>query len=394
MSSVTKQANGTWRARYRDPDGRSRSKNFDRRFDAERFLELIGSSKSQGDFIDPQRGRVLVQAWAERWWKTTVKLRPTSRQSYRKLLDNHVLPAFGDRQVASIDFMDVEDFIAAKLAGGHGPKQVRQMVSVMSLVMKSAMLGRARNDNPAKGHTVPMPSRRIRQGDVFTMDQLRRFVDNVRDPYKPAVWLMAFTGIRPSELCGLKVRAIDFQRSVVEIDTTLTPVGAYDGHRYELVEGPPKTDAGDRNVPIPAWLTQDIAAMLAARRARRNQPAGPNDWLFESVRGGKPLNRDKFRRWVVLPALRAAGLPTDFRTYDLRHTHASLLIDLGASPLEVAHRLGQTDATMVLRVYGHLFEGAQEALTDKLDALHGKTMRAARKGGPQVVNIARASTSA
>ena len=77
------------------------------------------------------------------------------------------------------------------------------------------MLGRARNDNPAKDHTVPMQSRKIRQGDVFTMEQARRFVDNVRDPYKPAAWLLIFAGLRPSELCGLRVGSIDFVRNSV-----------------------------------------------------------------------------------------------------------------------------------------------------------------------------------
>jgi len=330
-----------------------------------------------------------VSEWAERWWKTTVKLRPSTRKTYRYLLDTHVLPAFGDWQVAALDFMSVEDFIADRLTEGHGPKQVREMVSILSLIMKAAMLGRARNDNPAKDHTVPMPSRKIRQGDVFTMEQLRRFVENIRDPYKPAAWILIFTGIRPSELCGLKVSAIDFQRNVVEIDRTLTPVGGFDGNAYELVEGPPKTDAGDRNIPIPAWLTEEISTMLAERNQRTGRLVESGDWLFQSIRSEKPLNRDKFRKWVILPALRAAGLPAEFRTYDLRHTHASLLIDMGASPLEVAQRLGQTDATMVLRVYGHLFDGAQEALTSKLDALHGKTMRDAPASTGDVLAIGR-----
>jgi integrase len=84
---------------------------------------------------------------------------------------------------------------------------------------------------------------------------------------------------------------------------------------------------------------------------------------------GRPVNRDtfSFRAKVVRPALRAAGLPTEFRTYDLRHTHASLLIDSGANVLAVAQRMGHTDPSLTLRVYGHLFEGVQEELTEALD---------------------------
>lgn len=78
---------------------------------------------------------------------------------------------------------------------------------------------------------------------------------------------------------------------------------------------------------------------------------------------------------IIRPALRAAGLPETWPTYDLRHAHASLLIDAGASSLDVAHRMGHTDPTVTLRVYGHLFPGRQEELTDKLDALRAETQR-------------------
>jgi hypothetical protein len=90
----------------------------------------------------------------------------------------------------------------------------------------------------------------------------------------------------------------------------------------------------------------------------------------------------------VRPALKAAGLPETLRTYDLRHSHASLLIDLGASPLAVAQRLGHSDPAMTLRVYGHLFAGVQEGLTERLDALRETTANVA--SGAVVVELSEA----
>jgi integrase len=90
-------------------------------------------------------------------------------------------------------------------------------------------------------------------------------------------------------------------------------------------------------------------------------------------RAGKPLNRDKFRETVIRPALVAAGLPADIRTYDLRHGHASMLIDLGANVLAVAQRMGHSDPGVTLREYGHLFEGVQERLSEQLDQLRENT---------------------
>lgn len=92
-----------WRARYRDADGRERSESFERRVDAERFLERVGADIQRGEWIDPALRRARFSQWAEDWWATTVKLRPNTRRGYWLLLQNHVLPYFGERRTAAID---------------------------------------------------------------------------------------------------------------------------------------------------------------------------------------------------------------------------------------------------------------------------------------------------
>jgi integrase len=275
--------------------------------------------------------------------------------------------------MGAIDYMDVERFIAEKLTDGSlGPKKIRECLSVVSLVMKAAVQSGARRDNPAAGHQVTVRRKRIRQGDVLGMTEVHMLVEHVRDPYKPAVWLLVLTGMRPAELCGLRVRSVDFVRHTVSITETLLPVSAYGDQRLQLIAGPPKTDAGDRCVPIPVWLCEEIAATLAARAQQRGKGIDPGEPLFIN-RVGKPLNRDKFRETVVRPALRAAGLDERIRTYDLRHGHASMLIDLGANVLAVAQRMGHSDPGVTLREYGHLFEGVQERLSEQLDQLRQAT---------------------
>jgi integrase len=284
-----------------------------------------------------------------------------------------VLPEFGDRSLASLDFMDVERFVATKLAEGRlGPKKIRDCVSVVSLVMQAAVRSGARRDNPAAGHHVPVRRRRIRQGDVPTMSDVQALIDQVRDPYKPAVWLLVLTGMRPAELCGLRVRSVDFVRNLVSIRETLLPVSAYADQRLTLVSGPPKTDAGDRTIPIPQWLCDQLTGMLATRASQRGTRVEPVEPVFVN-RVGKPLNRDKFRETVIRPALVAAGLPPGTRTYDLRHAHASMLIDLGANVLAVAQRMGHSDASVTLREYGHLFAGVQERLTEQLEEFRARS---------------------
>jgi integrase len=370
---IDKRPSGRWQARYRDPEGRLRSQTFDRKADAEGFLTRTDADIQRGEWIDPALRRVRFEEWAELWWVTTVRLRPTTSRGYWQTLHNYVLPYFGHRHLAAIDYMDVERFIAAEFEQGElGPKKIRDCVSVVSLVMKAAVRSGARRDNPAAGHHVTVRRRRVRQGDVLGMEQVHALVEHVRDPYKPAIWLLVLTGMRPAELCGLKVRSVDLARHRVSITETLLPVSAYADQPLTLVTGPPKTDAGDRAIPIPPWLSEQLAASLAARAAQRTIPIGQDEPLFVN-RVGKPLNRDKFRETVIRPALVATGLPATTRTYDLRHAHASMLIDLGANVLAVAQRTGHSDPSVTLREYGHLFEGVQEDLSEQLDRLRAAT---------------------
>jgi integrase len=376
-------ANGRYRARYRDRNGRSRSQTFDLKKDAQDFLDDASTDTRRGDFIDPQKRRESFDHWADRWWATTVKLRPTTRRGYWGVLDRHVRPYFTGMKLADVDYADVEDFIADRLGAGLSPKYVRQALSVLSLIFKLAVKSRVRRDNPAADHGLTVRSRKIREGDVLDMTQAQKLIEHVKDPYKPAVWLLLLTGMRPAELCGLKVGSVDFARHTVHVYDTLLPVHKYADEAYQAaVPGGPKTDAGDRSIPIPAWLANELAAMLAERAQRLGHTVMPADSPLFITPKGHPLHRDRFRQSVVRPALVAAGLPEKLRTYDLRHSHVSLLIDQGANVLAVAQRTGHTDPAMTLRVYGHLFEGVQKHLTRQLDEL-----RAATAGQPTEADV-------
>jgi integrase len=235
--------------------------------------------------------------------------------------------------------------------------------------MKAAVRARIIRENPASGHNVKVTRQR---GQVLPLDQLHRLVEHTRDDYRLAVIVLIYTGMRPSELCGLRVRHLDMLKGAVHVCETLTPVGS------RLVPGTTKTDQ-ERVIPLPPFVTELFAAHLAGRVDQLRRPLCGDEYVFTGVKG-TPLNRDFLRKGVLVPALRAAGLPEDFRTYDLRHAHASQLIDMGASPLAIKERLGHADVLTTFRRYGHLFQGVQERLTAQLEEAHRQAVAAVPAG--------------
>jgi integrase len=244
---------------------------------------------------------------------------------------------------------------------------------VLSQVMKGAIRAKVVRENPAAGHHLKVARQ---HGQVLPLSDLVRLVEHTREDYRTAVLVLVYSGLRPSELCGLRVGRLDVLRGTVHVCETLTPVDS------KLVAGPTKTDQ-QRVVPLPRFLCDLLGAHLALRRVQVGRDLVADDYVFVGVTGA-PLHRQFLRNHVVRPALRKAGLPEDFRTYDLRHAHASQLIEMGASPLAVKERLGHADVLTTFRRYGHMFEGVQQRLAAELDEAH----RQAVERAPQVIDLA------
>lgn len=353
-----------WKARYTDPAGKDRSRTFPRKADAEKFLERIGTDMQKGDWIDPRADKSRFDDWVEIWWKTTIKLAPSTRRGYDKILRNHLRPRFGGRKINSIDWVEVELYATALLEAGLSPKSVRETLSVLAQIMKTAVKARVIRENPAAGHSMPTHRKRT---TVLTMRQVDLLAEHTDDRYRCAIWLLALAGLRPSELCGLRVMDIDFDQHTISVNEVQMWVEG------ELVVKGPKTASGLRTIPLPDWLMTDLKRRIAMTARALHRKLEPGDRVFVSPEGKAMLDHTLWR--IVSRAADHAGLPR-VRPYDLRHSHASLLIDLGAHPKAISERMGHTEIGVTMNVYGHLYEGKQRELTADLDNLLGRTREA------------------
>jgi integrase len=181
---------------------------------------------------------------------------------------------------------------------------------------------------------------------------------------------MALAGLRPSELCGLRVRDVDWAQHSISVTEVQMWV------KGELVVKGPKTATGLRTIPIPGWLIDELRDHVDA--ANHAGPPALDDRIFKSPRGKAMLDHTLWR--IVSRACDSAGLER-IRPYDLRHSHASLLIDIGAHPKAISERMGHTEIGVTMNVYGHIFEGKQRELSRDLDDLLGRTRSSKRHAG-------------
>jgi integrase len=199
----------------------------------------------------------------------------------------------------------------------------------------------------------------------LTPAEVARLADVINSRYRALVLVGAYGGLRIGELAGLRRGRVDLLRGTVDVAEIVVEV------RGQLYTGPPKTRAGRRTVGLPRAVVEELAAHMG--------PVGPADaCVFTAERGGV-LRTSNFRTKVWLPAVRAAGLEP-LRPHDLRHTAVALWIAAGANPKEVAVRAGHTSASFMLDRYGHLFEGHDAELRDRLDTMHAVGLQDAQRG--------------
>lgn len=377
MASLRQKPSGRWEVRYRDQFGVQHARTFDNKTLGRRWVANMEADVRRGEWVDPALGRVTFGDWADEYLGTIVHLRAVTQGDYERALRIHVVPALGDRPIASIDHVEVRRFVAEKQAEDLAPKTLQRVRLVLQQVLALAKSAGAIKSNPCDGLRLPRPARA--EPIFLTANQVDALARACKPPYDLLVRLAAATGLRPSELCGLRVGRVDLVKGTAEIAEALTVVKG----RTEV--GPTKNSLR-RTVGIPRSLCDDLDMHLRTRPDEAGRPLNDDEFLFTAPMGG-PLRRDLLFKRFIRPAITAAGLPQGMRLHDLRHTCAALLIELGAHPKAIQERLGHSSITVTIDVYGHLFPSIDQALTARLD----ETFRAARQEGRADAKVLRAS---
>jgi integrase len=385
VASIAKRPNGRWRARYRDGAGREHARHFDRKLEAQRWLDEVTAAVVTGQYVAPDAGRMTFREYAEGWRQAQVH-RPTSAEKVESILRLHVYPVLGNHELRSILPSHVQAW-AKGLSTKLAPSTVAVVHGVVASVMKAAVSDRRIVASPCQDTRLPEDHR-----DPIvplTIEQVRAIEQALPERYRALVTLAAATGVRQGEAFGLTVDrtgiAPPSPRPMLRVDRQLVLVNGQDPYL-----GPPKRRASRRELPLPRVAAEALAAHLAAF------PAVTQSIVVRDTAGratieevvlvftrpsGAPIRRNGFSR-VWRQAVTDADVPAGTTYHDLRHFYASLLIRHGESVKVVQARLGHATAAETLDTYSHLWPDSEDRTRQAIDSvLAGPPADSARTGG-------------
>ena len=316
------------------------------------YAETFPNSTKASMFAKVVGDVIPVKQALETWLKG---VKPQVERStfidYRNIVQNHLIPAFGDLKLSELTRTHVKDWAAEKEASR---KRIANMLSPLRQMLADAVDAEKIPKNPLHGWTYKKKDPiKIRDDvDPFTLEEQTAIIANLPDQAANLIQFAFWTGLRTSELIALEWGDIDSVRGVVWVRRAKV--------RGELK--PPKTEAGIREVKL-------LPAAVAALKAQKPHTFMTGQEVFHNPRTGAPWEGDgAIRKTAWVYALRKAGVRYR-RPYQTRHTYASMMLTAGENPVWVAAQMGHRDWSMIIRVYGRWIPEADPNAGSKAAAL-------------------------
>lgn len=324
----------------------------------------------RGEWIDPARGMITLGEWWE-IWSAMRTIESSTAHKDDGLWCRYIRDELGDMSLAAITTEDVETWRAAT-ARRVGASTVAQAQLLLAHMLDRAVHHKRIVANPAG--CLP-PVKVPKHVDRFLTPAEERAVKLLfKGQDRLMVEVLLGTGLRWAELAGLQVFRVDVDRKML----TVAEVGRRDGS----LKAYPKSQAGQRRVPLTAVLARKLAWHMAGK--------APRDRVFTSPFTGGPVRHEWWHRRRWRPAIEASGLAEPLpRIHDLRHTYGSRLAERGMSSTDIRDLMGHASLRATER-YLHAAPTRFDRARDVLENWHGggtprlRTVDGGKKDAPDL----------
>lgn len=351
-----------WIVDYVDQDGARHIETFARKKEADARHSEVRVDVKAGVHIAASKS-VSVREAGESWIKAAeAELERATVLQYRGHLDQHIAPFIGGLKLSDVTTQVVRKFEDMLRDKGRSPSMIRKVItSVGSLLAdaqeqgnsaKNAVRELHRNRRRGKNsHAEKRQKGKLKVGvDIPRPDEIKQIIGHATGRWRPLLVTAIFTGLRASELRGLRWADVDLKKMEVHVRQR--------ADRFNEI-GSPKSAAAHRAVPFGPFVANTLKEWKLAC------PKGELDLMFPNGAGNIETLSNISKRGLI-PAQIAAGLTVEGKAkytgmHKLRHFYASWCINplsqggLGLDPKEVQERLGHSSITMTYDRYGHLF---------------------------------------
>ena len=280
------------------------------------------------------------------------RLKQSTLLTKKAVLQTHILPFFGSKPINEIKASDVRRWQAKLMSSPNNYSQtyLKKINTELNSIINYAKRFYDLNTNPC-GKAGTIGKAKAEEMDYWTYDEYIAFREGIKDKSLSYICfeVLYLTGMREGELLALSPADIDLDNKTISINRT-----------YQRIEGKdvftsPKTRKSKRKIPIPDFLCQELSDYIQSRYMldadERLFPVTKSYLSHEMIRGCKITGAKKIR------------------IHDIRHSHASLLINQGCDALMLADRLGHEKVSTTLNTYSHLFPHKQQELVHSLESL-------------------------
>lgn len=352
MGVYKNEKNGTWyyKSHYKDIDGKFRyvtKRGFKTKADAKKAeADFVLNKKN---YLEYSNIRTFGELYNEYYEYQKSRVKESTLITTDNKIKNHVLPYFENKKLQSLTTKDIDDwhnlmlnhendYSIVYLQGLHSKFGSVIQYGVRKGYIKSNVV-------ELQGNFVKC-SEDIEEMKYYTFDEWQKFEEQLDDNiYKLLFQFLYYTGARVGEALALSFNDFNADFTMVSINKTITSKTKEVG----VIVTPTKTKSSIRKISVPDVLAEKLRSYYIS--CQNYSGFKKSDFVFGIT---KPLSTTTLER-KNLKASKAAGLEK-IRIHDLRHSHASFLINNGVAPLAISKRLGHKSLSTTLDVYVHMFD--------------------------------------
>lgn len=324
-------------------------------------LESIGAATNFMTYVDDTYRLTILPLFAS-----------TTRERYDGVIKNHLEPTFGTAALRDLTPLTLQKYFSGMAQSPLSYESRDKIKDVLSSILGSAVQYGLLVKNPVVGIKLPRDKSPRRNKPYTTPEQFDALVQRINEPYATMVYTAVFTGLRVSELVGLRWHCIGADTITIE-------------ERYCRGDwAPPKSTASAATIPVNRTVIERLHRLklqtitVKAGRATRTYQLvkndGPDDLVFQSVQSGRPMRDNNILVRHIKPAARELGIPfVNWRC--LRTSHATWLKMAGADIKDAQAQLRHSRASTTLDIYQQFVPESQRKAVDRLTTLRTTTVQ-------------------